>query len=130
MLVKDVWAVLTEEKWQSLQALRNMSGLDSDSLTRVVNFLVRWNLAECRQLQELHIRRRSGAISPMEIVALLHALTQDSRVKASSGQVGILAERVACRNCGGRELIRLGGNKVECTHCGEQQWLAIEKPKI
>jgi len=130
MPVEDVWAALTEEKWQSFRALRNISGLDEDSLTRVVNFLVRWNFAESCRLRELHIRRKPGTISPPEIVALLHTLTQDRRVKTLSGQVGILAERVACRICGGQAFIPLGGNQVECSHCGERQWYAIDKLKI
>ena len=125
MPVEDVWAALTEGKWQSFQPLRNISGLDEDSLTRVVNFPVRWNFAESCRLRELRVRRKPGTISPPEIVALLHTLTQDRRVKTLSGQVGILAERVACRVCGGQDFTRLGENQVECSH-----FLGVTKPQL
>jgi hypothetical protein len=127
MLLQDLWTALSERKWQSYHVLGRITGLDKDSLNYAINFLVRWNFAESRRFPELCIRRKPGAVSPPEMVALLHTLTRGGRAKTSFGQVDILAERVACRNCGGHEFIRLKGNKVECTRCAEQQWFAIKR---
>ncbi len=126
MFLEAVWSVLPEGKWESAKALEEASGLDEGTLKRIVDFLVRWDFVESRQFPELQVRRKAGTISPVEVVSLLRSV--------ATGQPGLLiptggvrlAERVACRACGGRTLSFLGENEVECAGCHEKQWYALE----
>jgi hypothetical protein len=46
-----------------------------------------------------------------------------SRIVTGSRRV---AERLACRICGGKSLSHVGGNVVERNRCHEQQWYVID----
>jgi hypothetical protein len=38
----------------------------------------------------------------------------------------MIAKRIACRSCGGRNLNFVHRNEVECVSCHEKQWYAVE----
>ncbi|HKM50867.1 MAG TPA: hypothetical protein VJZ75_06785 [Candidatus Bathyarchaeia archaeon] len=61
--------------------------------------------------------------SPVKVITLLRSIANQSPFKPSQLW---LAERVACRECGGRNFNHLGENQVECTRCLEKQWYTIE----
>ncbi len=128
MFLETVWAALPEERWETAEALERTSGVDEDTLKRVVNFLVRWDFVETRRFPDLRIRRKAGALSPVEVVGLLGAVTSTKPIQLEQNGRARLAERVACIACGNRNLIFLTENEVECTKCHEKQWFAIEKP--
>jgi hypothetical protein len=108
--------------------LGRTSGVDADTLKRVVDFLVRWDFVETGRFPELRIRRKAGALSPVEVVGLLRKVTSTQPTPLKQNGRAKIAERVACRACGNRNLTHLTGNEVECTKCNERQWFAIEKP--
>jgi hypothetical protein len=123
MPLEAVWQILENGKWESKQALREASGVDDDTLSRIINFLNRWNFVDIQRSPELLVRRRPEAISPVETFDLLRAITDSSSIPTTRPR---LAERVACRVCNGRDLKFVGINEVECTGCHEKQWYAIE----
>jgi hypothetical protein len=126
MFLEAVWSALPEGKWESAKALGETSGLDEGTLKRIVDFLVRWDFVESRHFPELQVKRKVGRISPVEVVSLLRSVTSSQPgLLIPSGRVR-LAERVACRACGGRTLSFLGENEVECVRCHEKQWYALE----
>jgi len=126
VFLEVVWSALSEQRWQSAKELEAASGVDESTLMRIVDFLVRWDFVETRPFPSLHVKRRSGAISPVDVVDLLRAVTPQVTTIPKRGHR--LAERVACRACGGRSLGVIGQNEVECTKCHERQWFAIEIP--
>lgn len=127
MFLEVVWSALSEQRWQSAKELEATSGVDEGTLMRVVDFLVRWDFAETRPFPSLHVKRKSGALSPVEVVGVLRAVTPQVTTIPKRGRR--LAERVACRICGNLRLNFLSENEVECTKCGERQWFAIEIPE-
>jgi len=122
LFLETVWSAIPELEWETPEALKRTSGLDEGTLRRTVDFLVRWDFVEVRQYPGLQIRRKPGAVSPVEIVSVLRQIGDP---KPPSGRVRI-ATRVACRACGKRNLTLSGQNEVECATCHEKQWLAIE----
>ena len=122
MTLEVVWQLLETGRWASRQALKEASGVDDDTLNRIINFLNRWSFVDVRRSPEILVRRRPGAISPLATFALLKSLTQDQTNTHPK-----LAERVACRVCNGRSLSFIGGNEVECDQCKETQWYVIER---
>ena len=122
MTLQAVWLALRDEGWVSKQSLREASGLDDNTLNRIINFLDRWDFVEVQRSPELLIRRKSGGISPQETFDLLIGMATASPLTMRPK----LAERVACRLCNGRELRFVGENEVVCNHCHEKQWYAIE----
>jgi hypothetical protein len=129
MLVEHVWAALSEKRRQSCQALRSTLRLGEDSLDRVVDFFARSNLVDSSRHSKLRERRKPVAISPLHMVGLAWVLAMHV-AKAPSARGRILAERVICHSCGGRDLILTGGNEVQCTQCAERQWLVIERLSV
>lgn len=128
MFLEVVWSALPEGRWESAKALEEASGLDEGTLKRVVDFLVRWDFAEAKRFPELQVRRKTGVISPVEVVSLLRSVSKNTNqpeLLVPTGRVR-LAERVACRACGSRSFSFVGENEVECTKCHERQWFAIE----
>ena len=122
MMLQVVWQVLRDGDWASKQSLREASGVDDNTINRIISFLDRWDFVDVQRSPELLIRRKPGAISPEETFALLTEMVAASPLSKRPK----LAERVACRICNGRELSFVGGNEVECDHCHEKQWYAIE----
>ncbi len=129
VFLETVWAAVPEERWESAETLGRTSGVDADTLKRVVDFLVRWDFVETERFPELRIRRKAGALSPVEVVGLLRTVTSTQPTPLKQNGRARLAERVACRTCGNRNLTFLTENEVECTKCHERQWFAIEKPE-
>ena len=128
MFLETVWAAVPEKRWESAEALGRTSGVDEDTLKRVVDFLVRWDFVETGRFPELRIRRKAGALSPVEVVGLIQTVTSTQPIPLKQSGRARLAERVACCACGNRNLTFLTENEVECTKCHEKQWFAIEKP--
>ena len=129
VFLEVVWSALCENEWLSSSELKAASGADDNTLIHIVDFLVRWNFAEVRRSPSLHVRRRSGAISPTEVVGLLRTIDQTSQaIVANHRQSLRLAERVACRTCGSAGLRLVGENEVECARCRERQWYTIVIP--
>jgi hypothetical protein len=128
VFIEVVWSALSEDQWLSASELKAASGADDNTLARIVDFLVRWNFAEIRHSPSLHVKRRSGAISPTDVVGLLRAVNESKEAPVIPKRGVRLAERVACRSCGGRGFRVVGENDVECTNCQERQWYAIEIP--
>jgi hypothetical protein len=127
LFLDGVWSALSEDRWLSASELKAVCGADENTLTRVVEFLARWDFAEVRRSPSLQVRRKPGVISPMDVVQVLQAAQENPQVKPSAANaVFRLAERVACRACAGTSLRAVGGNEVECTTCGERQWFAIK----
>ena len=122
MTLEVVWQLLETGRWASRQALKEASGVDDDTLNRIINFLSRWSFVDVRRTPEILVRRRSGAISPIATFALLKSLSQEPTNIHPK-----LAERVACRVCNGRRLSFIGENEVECDQCKETQWYIIER---
>ena len=127
MLLEAVWSAIPELEWETPEALKKTSGLDEGTLKRSVDFLVRWEFVEVRQCPDIQIRRKPGAISPVEIVSVLRQVG-DAKPPTQSGRVRV-ATRIACRACGGRTLSLSGPNEVQCANCHEKQWHAIEIDK-
>lgn len=129
VFLEVVWSALCENEWLSSSELKAASGADDNTLIRIVDFLVRWNFAEVRRSPRLHVRRKSGAISPTEVVGLLRTINQTSQAIVTDRRRAFrLAERVACRACGSTGLRLVGENEVECTRCHEHQWCTIVIP--
>jgi len=126
MFLEAVWCALSEKQWRSTNEIQAEAGVDDSSLMRMVNFLVRWDFAEIRHTPSPHVRRKAGAMSPVDVLNVLS--TVDENPEATIPEPGFrLAERVACARCGGRKLRAVGENLVECTKCSERQWWAIER---
>jgi hypothetical protein len=127
MLLENVWSALSEKRWRSANEIKTTSGLDDDALMRAVNFLVRWNFAEVRRTPDLRVKRKRGMYSPVELVKVLRAVNETPQLQTILPNRSFrIAERVACRICGGRSLRVVAANEVECTKCLEKQWYAIE----
>jgi Zn finger protein HypA/HybF involved in hydrogenase expression len=122
MTVQAIWEILENGNWESTRTIKETSGIDENTLQRIVNFLQRWNFIEVQESRGL-IRRKPGMISPLETFNLLRSI--GTAEPASSHDW--LAERVACRVCHGRILTPTGKNEVECTQCHEKQWSTIER---
>jgi hypothetical protein len=127
MFLETVWSAIPELEWETPEALKKTSGLDEGTLKRTVDFLVRWEFVEVRQYPGTQIRRKPGALSPVEIASALRSIG-DAKPQTTSGRVRI-ATRVACRACGHRNLTLSGNNEVECATCHEKQWFALEIDK-
>ena len=127
MFLESVWSAIPELDWESQETLKQTSGLDEGTLKRTVDFLARWQFVEIRQYPDLQIRRKPGALSPVEIARVLRSV-RDPKSPTASGRVRI-ATRVACRACGCRTLTLSGQNEVECGTCHEKQWFALEIDK-
>jgi len=128
MFLETVWDALPEKRWASTEALEKTSGVDSATLRRVVDFLVRWDFAETTKFPEPRIRRKAGALSPVEVLSLLRTVNRTQPTPRTQPPHARIAERVACRACGNTNLIPSTRNEVKCTKCNEKQWFAIEKP--
>jgi hypothetical protein len=121
LTLETVWQILESDQWKSQTSLRELCGVDDDTLTNIINFLTRWEFVDVQRSPELLVRRKPGAISPVETFHLLQGFTQGLPSTRDK-----LAERVACRVCSGRELSFIGVNEVECNRCHERQWYTIE----
>jgi hypothetical protein len=130
MFLEAIWSALSDDQWLSVNELRAVSGADENTLTRIVDFLSRWNFVEVRRSPSLHVKRRIGVMSPAEVVGLLRAVGDHSETETvTMPKRGMrLAERIACQLCGGRSFHVVGENEVECTTCHEEQWYAIDIP--
>jgi hypothetical protein len=126
MSLEIVWSALSEARWESAETLRDILGVDEATLERVLVFLVRWDFAETRMSPDLQVRRKAGVISPVDVISLLRSASTQTIAMPGRWK---LAERVACRKCGGRNFKYVGENQVECTKCHEEQWYAIEVGK-
>jgi len=122
MTLEVVWQLLETGRWASRQALKEATGVDDDTLNRIINFLSRWSFIDVRRTPEVLVRRRSGAISPVATFALLKSLSGNQTINRPK-----LAERVSCRICNGRKLSFIGENEVQCDQCKETQWYIIER---
>jgi len=129
MSLEVVWAILPEGRWKSAEALGKALRLRERALRHVVEFLVRWGFVETRRLpSELQVRRRPGAVSPMDVASLISsAIHQVGSIDYGGHRT--VAERVACRVCRGRNFNFVGQNEVECASCHEKQWYRISLAK-
>lgn len=123
-LLDAVWTMLPEDEWQSLDDLQELAGLDENILGLAIGFLIRWDLAETRQLPELQVRRKQGINSPADTANLLQSIL--SQPETSIRRRPWLAERIACRACGYKDFNFIGENEVQCKGCSEKQWFTIE----
>jgi ribosomal protein L37E len=130
MFLEAIWSALSDDQWLSVNELRAVSGADENTLTRIVDFLSRWNFVEVRRSPSLHVKRRNGVMSPTEVVGLLRVVSDPSETGTATmpKRGNRLAERVACQLCGGRSFHVVGENVVECATCHEEQWYAIDIP--
>jgi hypothetical protein len=130
VFIELVWSALCEDQWLSVNELKAVSGADENTLIRIVDFLSRWNFVEVRRSPKVLVRRRTGVISPTQVVGLLRAIggTSETATVTIPTRGSRLAERVACQLCGGRSFRVVGENEVECTGCHEEQWYAIDIP--
>ena len=126
MSLEDVWAVLPTHGWVSCEALRESSGLDEESLSCVIGFLVRYEFVEARNNPGLCVKRRAGKPSPMVTINLLRALENNSSPQELTIRTRTIAKRVACRTCGSRDIKPIDKNQVECSNCHEHQWHFIQ----
>jgi hypothetical protein len=126
MTLEIVWRVLEDGEWGSRQTLREASGLDYAILDRMIQFLQRWKFVDTQRSPEVLVRRKAGAISPVETIKALRTITRSSPVPIGRRR---LAQRVACRICGGRDFNFTGRNQVECVQCHETEWFTIESHK-
>lgn len=122
MTLQNVWQSLESGKWKSEATLREACGADGDTLTRIINFLTRWEFVDIKPSPELLVRRKSGCISPVETFEILRRLADESPTPTKRPTI---AERVSCRACGSRELGFLRVNEVVCNRCHEKQWYAV-----
>ena len=124
MALDSVWEALKDGRWESKTELGAASGVDEDALTRIINFLHSWNLVDVQGTREVLVRRKLNAISPIVTFQFLRSIEErtDQRVR-------LIAERVAYRSCGARQLTLIGQNEVECCACGEKQWKAMALPE-
>jgi hypothetical protein len=125
-MLESVWEVLQNGKWESKGALRRASGVDDDTLTQIINFLDRWEFVDTKRTPELFVRRKSGVISPIETLQILSSIRSETEI---SKKPKVVAERVACRRCGGLQLTSIGNNELECVMCQERQWYTLEGPE-
>jgi len=124
LTLERVWGALREGEWESRRELEAASGVDTDTLTRMINFLERWDYVETRSAPDPQVRRKSNVVSPLETFQLLHSITRQQTKPARSH---VIAERVACCKCRGQQLRVVGLNEVECCLCHERQWHVIER---
>ena len=120
--IERVWRNLESGKWKSKAALREACGADDDTVTRIINFLTRWEFVDTKRSPELLVRRKPGALSPVETFEVLSRLSDGSPTQTARPRI---AERVSCGACGSRDLGFVGVNEVECNRCHEKQWYAI-----
>lgn len=123
MTLEAIWEVLENGAWTSKRNLQESTGIDEDTLHRAINFLDRWNFIEIQRSPELLLRRKPGIISPLQTFDLLRAVTTSDLADSNRRR---LAQRVACRVCGGHDLAPIDKNEVECTQCHEKQWYSLE----
>jgi len=128
LTLESVWGILESGQWESKDALKKASGVDDDTLTGIIGFLDRWQFIETKRTPELLVRRKSGVISPVETLQILRSINSET-TETTSQKPNTIAERVACRRCGGRHLATIGHNEVECATCHEKQWFALEIDK-
>jgi hypothetical protein len=124
MALRTVWGVLENGGWVCKEALSEATRVDDGMLSRIIHFLDRWDFVETRNTL---VRRKPGAISPVETLDLLRAFSGESKHPSVPRTHHRLAERVACRVCGKEELNFIGQNEVECAECHEKQWFALER---
>ena len=114
-----MWANLKTDEWESSTQLEAASGYDAATIIRIIKFLKRWNFVDVETWPELRVRRKPNHLSPTETFEALFELRRESP------PLGVVAERVACRSCGGRELEFVQRNEVECVTCHEKQWYSV-----
>ena len=127
LFLETVWSAIPELEWETPEAIKKTSGLDEGTLRQAVDFLVRWEFVEVKQYPGMQIRRKPGAVSPVEVVSVLRRIGE-VKPPTPRGRVRI-ATRVACWACGQSNLTLSGQNEVECKNCHEKQWFAIEIDK-
>ena len=109
MLLEHVWAALEQGEWKSETRLRDVSGVDADSLTLIIEFLARWDFIETRRSPDLLVRRKPSAISPMETFEQLHSIaTQKPAGLRFSSEHRELAEPAYFRTCAERSFRSVG----------------------
>jgi hypothetical protein len=123
-LLEVVWSSLSERRWRPFRELEKSVSPDAVRLMHIIDFLVFWEFAEARYSPALEVRRKPGALPPVDVVELL-GVSKDGALTARKRGFR-LAERVACRLCGWKTLQRVGLNEVECVRCHERQWYTIE----
>jgi len=123
LTLESVWETLREDEWESETELKIAAGLDDDALAQVIKFLDHWRFVETKRTPELFVRRKSGVISPIETFQILSSITPETPVPSEHN---IIAERVACCNCGGLQFTSVGNNELECVTCHEKQWRTLQ----
>lgn len=123
-LLEVVWSGLSERRWRTLSEIEVCTGADPSRLMHIIDFLVCWEFAETRHSPGLQVRRRSGALPPVDVVEILD-VGREGALTVQKRNLRV-AERVVCRLCGSRHLRRVGVNQVECAKCHEPQWYSIE----
>lgn len=78
MSLEVVWKALSKRKWMSSGTLKQLTGLNDETLSQVIGFLVGWDFAEERNSQELFVRRKDRRLSPLIANTLLRSLTPNN----------------------------------------------------
>jgi hypothetical protein len=131
MSLDAIWGSLPDVGWVATENIREATGLDEDRFNVFLNFLIRWKFVEAKTEPEYCVRRKTGVVSPMDVVQVLRTFTDAETGFQVSEERFRVAERVACRLCGHRDFRFLEQNLVECQRCHERQWyrLEFEKPR-
>jgi hypothetical protein len=127
--VENVWAALPDHGWVSCEALRESSGLDKETLSRIIGFLVKYDFIEAQDSAGLYVKRKTGRTSPMVVINLLQSLSSSPTTQEPSKRAEIVAERVACARCGSKCLKPRSENELECQSCHQRQWRFIRLSK-
>jgi hypothetical protein len=112
-------------EWATPERIHETSGVDEQRIDAILNFLIRWKFVDESGDSKFSVRRRAGVMSPTSAFVGLRTLIEANMNLGSSPRQACLAERVACRACGGRNFNFLKHNLIECGQCGERQWYTI-----
>ena len=115
---------MSERRWRRLGDLEESTGAEPGKLMRIIDFLVSWEFAEVRHSPSPQIRRKPGSLPPVDVIEILD-VGFEGAFTAQKRSVR-LAERLSCRVCGWKQLLRVDVNEVECLKCHERQWYSIE----
>jgi hypothetical protein len=123
--IDAVWEAIPVKEWATPERIHEASGVDEQRIKAILNFLIRWKFVDESGDSKFSVRRRVGVMSPTAAFVALRTLIEADKDLGSSPRQACLAERVACRACGGHFFNFLEQNLIECSQCGERQWYII-----